>query len=329
MVKSGFVICTFVRYFVTGATGFIGGHLARELLAAGNDVIVLARDTAKASDLAAQGAQVVRGDVTDKESMRAPMTGADGVYHVAGWYKLGRKHREMCQRVNVDGTRNVLELMQALGIPRGVYTSTVGVFGDTKGQLVDESYRADGRRMPTAYERTKWAAHYEVAEPMMRRGLPLVIVQPGVVYGPGDPSQLADAIRQYLRRKLRGIPRTASYCWGHVEDIAHAHVLAMDNGRVGESYVIAGEPRTLVEAFELAERITGIPPPKLRPSPGFLRFLAAITGSETLRAAPATYLASNAKAKRELGLTHRPLEDGLRETLLAEMKRAGIPAPVA
>ena len=313
-----------MRFFVTGATGFIGGRLARQLLAANHEVVVLARDPAKASELAVRGATVVRGDVTDKESMRGPMTGVDGVFHVAGWYKVGRKHREACQRVNVDGTRNVLELMEELGIPRGVYTSTVGVFGDTRGTVVDESYRHDGR-LPTAYERTKWVAHYEIAEPRMRRGLPLVIVQPGVTYGPGDTSQLGDAFRDYLRRKLRGIPRTAAYCWGHVDDIAHAHVLAMERGRVGESYVIAGEPHTLVEAFELAERLTGIPPPTLRPSAGFLRLLAAITGSEVLRAAPATYLASNAKAKRELGLSHRPLEEGLRETLLHEMAALGIP----
>jgi len=315
-----------MRFFVTGATGFIGGRLARQLVAAGHEVVVLARDPAKASDLAAFGAEVVRGDVTDKESMRAPMTRVDGVFHVAGWYKVGREHREMCQTVNVDGTRNVLELMRELGIHRGVYTSTVGVFGDTRGKLVDESYRQEGS-LPTAYERTKWAAHYEVAEPMMKRGLPLVIVQPGVTYGPGDSSPIGDAFRAYLRRKLRGIPRTASYCWGHVEEMAHAHFLAMEKGRPGESYVIAGEPCTLVAAFELAERITGIPPPRMRPSPGFLRFLGAITGSELLRAAPATYLASSAKAKRELGLVHRPLEEGLRETLFHEMKQLGLARP--
>ena len=151
-----------------------------------------------------------------------------------------------------------------------------------------------------------------------------VIVQPGVTYGPGDPSQLADVFRQYLRRKLRGIPRTATYCWGHVDDTARAHLLAMEKGRTGESFVIAGEPRTLVGAFELAERITGIPPPRQTLSAGMLRFLAAITGSEILRMAPATYLASNAKAKRELGLAHRPLEVGFRETLADEMRRLGL-----
>jgi len=312
-----------VRYFVTGGTGFIGGRVARQLLAAGHEVVALARDPARASELAASGATIARGDVTERETMRAPMTGAEGVFHVAGWYKIGRKHREACRAVNVQGTRNVLELMRELGVPKGVYTSTLAVFGDTHGKVVDETYHPSGPWL-TAYDRTKWSAQYEVAEPMMRRGLPLVIVQPGVTYGPGDPSQLADVFRQYLRRKLRGIPRTATYCWGHVDDTARAHLLAMEKGRTGESFVIAGEPRTLVGAFELAERITGIPPPRQTLSAGMLRFLAAITGSEILRMAPATYLASNAKAKRELGLAHRPLEVGFRETLADEMRRLGL-----
>lgn len=314
-----------MRYFVTGATGFIGGRLARQLLAAGHDVVVLARDPAKASELAAMGATAVRGDVTDKESMRAPMAGADGVFHLAGWYKIGRKHRGACRRVNVDGTRNVLELMRELGIRKGVYTSTLAVYGDTRGKMMDETVRATGP-WQSSYDRTKWAAHVEVAEPMMARGLPLVVVLPGLVYGPGDPSQAGDAVRQYLRRKLRGVPRTAAYCWGHVEDIAAAHVLAMERGRFGQSYIMAGERRSFVEAIELAEAITGIPAPRLRPSAGFLRALAAITGSELLRVAPSTYLGSNEKAKRELGLTHRPFEEGWRETLLQEMAKLGIRA---
>ena len=311
---------------MTGATGFIGGRLARQLLAAGQEVVALARDPGKASDLAAKGAMIARGDVTDKESLRPPMRGADGVFHVAGWYKIGRKHREACRAVNVEGTRNVLELMQDLGIPKGVYTSTLAVFGDTHGKIVDETSRPNGPWL-TEYDRTKWSAHYEVAEPMMRRGLPLVIVQPGVTYGPGDGSEIGNAFRQYLRRRLRGLPRTAAYCWGHVDDTARAHLLAMERGRAGESYVVAGEPRTLVEAFELAERITRIPTPKLRLSASLLRFLAAVSGSEVLRAAPATYLASNAKAKRELGLAHRALEEGFRGMLADEMRRLGL-APV-
>ena len=316
-----------MRYFVTGATGFIGTRLARRLREAGHEVHAIARDPTKAGDLTRIGVRVHKGDITEKETMRTPMTGADGVFHLAAWYRIGEKDKSPAVRSNIEGTRNVLDLMEELGIRKGVYTSTLAVFGDTKGQLVDESYRHDGPWL-SEYDRTKWVAHYEVAEPRMKKGLPLVIVQPGVTYGPGDPSQMGITLREYLGRKLRGVPKVSAYCWGHVEDTAAAHILAMERGRAGESYIVAGEPNTLIDAIEMAERITGIPAPRMRPSPGFVRFLAALTRSELLRvSAGATYLGSNAKAKRELGLRHRPLEEGLRETLLAEMRALGVPAP--
>jgi len=316
-----------MEYFVTGATGFIGGRLVRRLREAGHGVVAVVRNPAKAGDLARLGVKVHKGDITDKESMRGPMAGVDGVFHLAAWYKVGERDKSPAMPINVDGTRNVLDLMQELGVPKGVYTSTLAVFGDTKGQAVDESYRHDGPWL-SEYDRTKWIAHYEVAEPMMRKGLPLVIVQPGVTYGPGDPSAMGSTLREFLQRRMRGVPKRSAYCWGHVEDTAAGHVLAMERGRAGESYIIAGEPRSLVDAIEMAERITGIPAPRLRPSPGFLRFLAAVTRSEILRVgAGATYLGSHAKATRELGLHHRPLEEGLRETLLAEMRTLGIPPP--
>src|SRR2546426_3535707 len=316
-----------MRYFVTGATGFIGTRLVRRLHEAGHAVDALARDPAKAGDLTRIGVRVHKGDITDKDSMRRPMAGVDGVFHLAAWYKIGAKDKSPAVRSNIDGTRNVRELREERGIGKGEYTTPFAILGDTKGQVVDESYRHNGPWL-SEYDRTKWVAHYEVAEPMMKRGLPLVIVQPGVTYGPGDPSAMGITLREYLERKLRGGPKVSAYRWGHVEDTAAAHLLAMERGRAGESYIIAGEPKTLIDAVEMAERITGIPAPRMRPSPGFVRFLAAVTRSEMLRVgAGATYLGSNAKAKRELGLRHRPLEEGLRETLLAEMRALGIHAP--
>lgn len=316
-----------MRYFVTGATGFVGGRVVQRLLAEGHEVVALARNPAAAGSLRDLGAEVAPGDVTDRESMRGPMAGVDGVFHLAAWYKIGAKDKSAADRVNVDGTRNVLTLMAELGVPKGVYTSTIAVFGDTRGQVVDESCRHDGPWL-SEYDRTKGKAHFEVAEPMMREGLPLVVVQPGVVYGPGDTSQLRPLLVRYLRGKLRAVPKRSAYCWSFVDDVATGHLLAMDRGRVGESYIIAGPPHTLIEAFEIAERITGIPAPRFHPSPGFLRALAAITRSEVLRvAAGATYLGSNAKARKELGYEPRPLEDGLRETLGHEMGLLGMPLP--
>jgi N-acetylglutamate synthase-like GNAT family acetyltransferase len=219
-----------------------------------------------------------------------------------------------------------------------VYTSTINVFGDTEGWVGDESYRHSGPWL-SEYDRTKWKAHYEVAVPMIGAGLPLVIVQPGAVYGPGDPSVIGNLLRQYLRRTLPIRPHGAAVCWGHVDDTARGHVLAMEKGRPGESYILAGPPHTLEEALEIAEEITGIRRPWLRPPAVLLRAMAAavsvvervvplpqIYASETLRlAAGATYLASGEKAQRELGFRARALEEGLRETLLHEMTLLGMP----
>ncbi|MGI0149613.1 MAG: NAD-dependent epimerase/dehydratase family protein [Thermoplasmata archaeon] len=315
------------RYFVTGATGFIGGRVVRQLVAAGHQVTAIVRDPSRAQDLRAIGVDIRPGDVTVEKSLWSPMNGADGVFHIAGWYKIGGKDRAEGERINVLGTRNVLNVMKGLRIPKGVYTSTLAVFSDTHGQLVNETYRHEGPWL-TEYDRTKWVAHYEVAEPMIRDGLPLVIVQPGVTYGPGDTSEIRPTFVRYLQRRLRAIPKGTAYCWGHVDDTARAHLLAMEKGIPGQSYIIAGFPHTLAEAFQIAERITGIPAPRTQISPSVLRALAFVARSERLRdLAGVTYLGNNAKARRDLGYEPRPLEPGLRETLAYEMQLLGSTPP--
>src|SRR5207237_3053385 len=130
-----------MKYFVTGATGFVGGRVVRQLIDAGHQVVVIVRNPAKAADLATLGIEIHRGHVTDKESMRAPMQGVDGVFHIAGWYKIGVKDKSDGEKVNIQGTRNVLELMKELGVPKGVYTSTIAIHSDTRGKLADEAHR--------------------------------------------------------------------------------------------------------------------------------------------------------------------------------------------
>src|SRR5215831_9063427 len=143
-----------MNYFVTGATGFIGGRVARQLLAAGHEVSTLARTPSTAQDLVTRGVKVHVGDITDKESLRTPMTGVDGVFHIAAWYKVGVRETSQAETINVGGTLNVLEMMKELGIPRGVYTSTLTVFSDTGGQMVDESYKYTGPSFLSEYDRT-------------------------------------------------------------------------------------------------------------------------------------------------------------------------------
>ena len=231
-----------MKYFVTGATGFVGGRVVGQLRELGHEVVALVRNPDSAAHLTEAGVILHRGDLNDCESLRSGMQGVDGVFHIAGWYKLRRGKDPEAVRVNVDGTRNVLETMRELRIAKGVYTSTVAVFSDTGGKLVDEDYRFRGRHL-TQYDHTKAVAHYDVAEPMMQAGLPLVVVMPGVVYGPGDHSPVHELFVRYLKKNLPAIPRKTAYCWNHIDDTARAHLLAMEKGTPGKSYVIAGPRR--------------------------------------------------------------------------------------
>jgi nucleoside-diphosphate-sugar epimerase len=330
-----------MKYFLTGATGFIGAHVAQQLAQAGHQVIAIVRRPEKAQDLVKLGAVIHKGDVTDKESMRGPMSGVDGIFHIAGWYKIGVRDKRAAEQINIQGTHNVLELMHELKIPKGVYTSTLAVNSDTHGKLVDETYHYDRSHL-SEYDRTKWAAH-KLAEQFIARGLPLVVVMPGLVYGPGDTSSVRTALIQYLQRKLPMIPRQTAFCWAHVEDIAHGHILAMEKGAPGERYIIAGPPATFEDALKLAQQITGVPIPRLRVAPGVLKAMAGVMGlveriapvpddysAEYLRInAGVTYLGDNAKARRELGYNPRSLKEGLTETLGHEMRLLGMPVPVS
>lgn len=325
-----------MKYFVTGATGFVGGVLVKKLRAQRHDVQASVRDPNRANDLRALGVKLFKGDVTDKESMREAMQGVDGVFHVAGWYKIGVKDKSDAQRVNVIGTRNVLELMQELNIPKGVYTSTCAVNSDTRGHLVDENYHFNGRHL-SEYDRTKAAAH-DIAKEFIEKGLPLVIVMPGLIYGPDDTSEVRTNIVSFLKGQLPMLPDLTAYCWAHVDDIAQGHILAMEKGRIGESYIIAGEPRAIADAFQLASQITGKRAPMvvshrilglmsvlIKPLDGIM---PPTYTSEGLRVvAGVTYLGDNSKAKRELGYNPRPFREGWGETLLHEMKLLSMNQP--
>jgi dihydroflavonol-4-reductase len=319
-----------MRHLVTGGTGFIGGRLVRLLASAGHDVIALVRDPARARDLEDRGVELARGDIRNPESLREPMAGVDGVFHLAAWYRVGARDRSEAAGINVDGTRNVLEAAREAGVPRIVYTSSIAVFGDTGGEVVPDDHVHHGPLL-TEYERTKWLAHYQVALPMAADGVPVVIVQPGLVYGPGDPSNVGGALRDYLRRRLPAIPVQGG-CWAHVDDIARGHLLAMERGRPGASYVLGGERRMWREVLEMAQDLTGIrhprfslPPFLARAASWLARPVAAILPipemyhPETLRiAAGVTYWADDSRSRRELGWAPRPLRQGLAETLAAE-----------
>ncbi|MGH9577635.1 MAG: NAD-dependent epimerase/dehydratase family protein, partial [Terriglobales bacterium] len=227
------------------------------------------------------------------------------------------KDKREAEATNVQGTRNVLELMRELGIPKGVYTSTLGVNEDTGGQLVDETHRYTGPYF-SEYTRTKAEAH-RLAETFIADGLPLVIVMPGLIYGPGDTSSVRTTLLQYLQRQLPMIPRQSAFCWAHVDDIARAHILAMEKGTPGQTYIIAGPMHTFVEGMKLAEQITGIPSPRTAPA-GLFKVMSAVMGVvEKIIPVPEAY------TRKFINLIKNLLHAGLMEDWKFQKTYSGVP----
>lgn len=323
------------KYFVTGATGFIGGELVKQLIGRGHKVVALVRSPQKATILKTLGVELHAGDIADRASLHVPMDGVDGAFHLAAWYKVGVKE-PLAEEINVEGTRNVLAAARALNVPRIVYTSTVAVFSDTRGVVPDETYRYEGPHL-SEYDRTKWLAHYDVALPAIDKGLPLTIVMPGVVYGPGDTSGMRTALVDLLRGRLPMVPARTAFCWAHVEDTARGHIQAMEQGKSGETYLITGPRHTFESAFDLAAALAKVRPPILHPGPGTMRAAAAAMSMverfarlpsaftpEGLRVlAGTTYFGSNEKAVREIGFRARPIEEGMAQTIEHELRLLG------
>ena len=314
-----------MRFAITGATGFVGGALASQLRRAGHDVVVLVRDRSRAGALEALGCEFVEGDLDDTAALDRLCEGVDGLFHVAGWYKLGQRDPSPGTRVNVEGTRNVLAAAQRNNVPRTVYTSTLAINSDTEEQVVDETYRFTGEHLST-YDRTKAEAH-DIALEFAREGLDVVIVQPGLVYGPGDTAQTGALIAQVARGGRPPAPKGGGVCWAHVDDVADGHIRAMARGVKGESYMLAGPRATLAEGLRLVADLAGTKGPVVLPS-RMVSATAAVMAAlgkvvpvppdfsaETMRAGLATYYGTPAKAERELDWHARPLEQGLRETV--------------
>jgi nucleoside-diphosphate-sugar epimerase len=198
---------------------------------------------------------------------------------------------------------------------------------------VDENYHFTGKHL-SEYDRTKAAAH-EIAKEFIAEGLPLVIVQPGLIYGPGDTSGVRITLIDFLQGKLPMLPTQTALCWAHVDDVVLGHILAMEKGKVGESYIIAGEPYQLLDAFKLASQVSGKKAPNAAPYQ-VMKLLSVLVKpfdslmpesytSEGLRiVAGITYWGDNSKAKRELGYNPRPVRDGWVETVRHEMKLLGM-----
>ncbi len=332
-----------MRVFVTGATGFIGGCVARQLRDRGDEVVCLVRSPEKAATLTEIGCELVSGDLGDRDAMLSAIQGCDGAIHAAAMYEVGipKSQHPAMYEANVTGTENVLGAAREAGVPKVVYVSTCGAFGNTHHQIVDETYEHPGEEYTSYYEQTKVEAH-RVAKRMIAEGLPCAIVQPGGVYGPGDTSQLGDLIDEFLKGRMPLIPfPDLGLCLAHVEDTAGGIVLALDRGAAGETYVIAGPPTTMRDAIVTLAGIAGKKAPKHAVPTVLMKAMTPIgplvgrmVGQppnlrELISSADnVTFWATNEKAARELGFAPRGIEEGIRQTL-EEDDRFPAPAPAA
>src|SRR3954447_1196191 len=266
-----------MHVFLTGATGFIRGDVARQLRARGDDVRALVRTPAKAAALEALGCQLVAGDLSDEAALTEACTGMDAVIHGAALYEVGvpASRRGELVDVNVGGTERVLGAALAAGVRKAVYISTVAVFGNTAGHVADEGWvRPDDGSYTSVYEETKVLAHRRAHE-IAARGLPLVTVQPGVVYGAGDTSRRGELLQRFVAGKLPALPfPDLGVTPVHRDDVAAGVLLALDKGVPGECYILAGTPVRVRDMVAELAAIAGRKPPRFAPPTAAVRAAA-------------------------------------------------------
>lgn len=306
--------------------------------------MALVRNPAKGASLEELGCTLVAGDLGDERAIRSGMEGCDAVIHGAAIYEVGipASERRTMQEANVGGTERVLGAALAAGIPKVVYVSTVGIFGNTHGRVVDESYENPADNFTSEYEKTKWEAH-QVAKKLIGEGLPCVIVQPGGVYGPGDESATGRLLDQFLEGKMPLIPfPDLGICLTHVEDIAAGILLGLEKGKAGEAYVISGPVTTVREAIGVVAAETGKKAPRHAMPTGLMKLMTPFGGlvgkvmnqppnlRELISSADGvTFWADHEKATRELGYQPRGLQEGIHAMLEAEGKLPATPSSPA
>lgn len=255
-----------MKALVTGASGFTGSHLVAALEQRGDTVVALVRKTSNLARLANSQAQLVYGDITDRQALEKAMTGVDWVFHTAAYVELGLVDAARMARINVEGTRVVLETAKTAGITKMVYCSTIGVYGDTQGCVIDETFHRQQKDFSSAYDSTKYQAQ-QLVDQFAAQGLPVVSVMPSGIFGADDP-HFGPVVQAFLKGKLKiwaGGKRITGIV--HVDDLVAAMLLAAEKAPSGSHYIISTGDLSTQEMFEFLSRETGIPVPWEAPEP--------------------------------------------------------------
>lgn len=318
-----------MKVLVTGATGFVGGNLARALLARGYQVRALVRPGSSTLTIDGTNAEVVHGDLLDRESLARAMKGCQAVFHCAALYTFWHARPQAIYRVNVEGTRNIMEEAARAGVSRVVYTSSTTVLGmPPKGLATEETEPGPGW-LKGHYRRSKYLAEQEVRR-LAQQGLPVVIVNPSAPVGPWDvkPTPTGRVVLDFLRGRLPAYVNTGLNLVD-VEDVAVGHILALEKGRVGQRYILGNQNVTLRQMLVALESMAGRKAPRLR-VPWAVALAAAwvtyLVEGRLLRRQPSVPLegvyharrpvyVDCTKAVRELGFPQSPVEGALEKAV--------------
>jgi dihydroflavonol-4-reductase len=322
------------KTLVTGGTGFVGVHLARELARRGDELRLLVRENSDTGPLEGVSWEPAIGDVRDRDSVRKAMTGVEKVFHVAGTTSMRSSSRDTVIDVNVRGTRNVMQEALRAGVGRAVLTSSSSAVGAAKpGETIDEDHPFTVGRLGIAYINSKHEAEV-VSMRIAAKGLPVVIVNPSFVLGPDDPNPSGTSNALVRRLLLRRIP---GYLDGainivDVRDVARGHLLADERGQEGERYLLTGRNFTLQRLFADLSRIAGVPTPPLRMQRrlvvGAVEAMEMFgiripTSADEVRSGTQWFTYRNAKAQEQLGWRPRPHEETLEDTVRWQLEQLG------
>ena len=314
---------------LTGGTGFVGAAVLRSLIAAGHNVRALVRPNSDRRNLSGVDCEIVTGDLTEPESLKRAVRGCETVFHVAADYRIWVPDREKMNRVNVEGTVELIRTATAAGVSRIVYTSSVATLRlRDDGFPADEESHAELSDMIGAYKQSKFLAEREVKRLVVEEKSPVVTVQPTAPFGPRDvkPTPTGRMVVEAASGRMPAYVNTGLNVV-HVDDVATGHLLAYEKGAVGESYILGGENRTLQWILETVAELTGQPPPLIRLPHWFVTPIAHIWEGVTrlrgrgepmltvdsVRMARKLMYFSSEKARRDLGYTPRPGVEALRE----------------
>jgi dihydroflavonol-4-reductase len=319
-----------VRIFITGATGFVGGHVARRYAAEGASLRLLTRQTSRLDSLDGIDAEMVTGDLREPEKLRSAISGCDALVHVAADYRLWVRDPEQMYAANVGGTRELLKLAREVGVPRVVYTSSVATMGfKADGTIVNEETPVALADMIGHYKRSKFLGEQEAIQ-AAKAGQHVMVLNPTTPIGSGDakPTPTGRIIVDFLNKQFPAYVDTGLNLVD-VDEVARMHVIALDRGTPGERYILGGENLTLKQILDRMSAITGLPSPTMKVphavAMAFAFFDENITGKlrgkepratvEAVRMGKKMMFASSAKAERELGFQILPVYNAMRSAI--------------